>query len=86
MADEKDKPEEGTTGGINAVRLDADKTREQLRATLDEIEHRFTPAELWRSVTLTYKKRPVPFVSTVAASVGAIAGLIALSVARKNRG
>lgn len=74
------------TAGINAVRLDADRTRDELAGTLDEIESRLKPRELWNSITLTFQKRPVPFVGATVGAIGAIAGLIALSSRRRNNG
>lgn len=38
-----DDPEPGEDAGINAIRLDAERTRNELEDTLDQIEEALTP-------------------------------------------
>jgi hypothetical protein len=72
------------SAGVNAVRLDADRTRDELERTLNQIESRLAPKELWRSVTLTFKERPLRVVAVGAGFVLAVGGLITRAVRRRN--
>ncbi|HEY0260301.1 MAG TPA: hypothetical protein VGC18_10670 [Lacisediminihabitans sp.] len=67
--------------GENALHLDADKTRDDLEETLDEIERRLTPAELWKSTRILYAERPLVVLGAAAGAVAAVGGLVFWAVA-----
>jgi hypothetical protein len=80
-------PEPGDDAGINAIRLDADRARDELESTLDEIERRLSPDRIIQSVKRSvtaaahwvkdeYSRDPVAFVTKVVAVVGTVAGVV----------
>jgi hypothetical protein len=77
-------PEPAGAAGIDTVRLDADRTREELERTLNQIESRLAPKELWKSVTLTFKERPLRVVAVSAGFALVIGGIITRAVRRRN--
>jgi ElaB/YqjD/DUF883 family membrane-anchored ribosome-binding protein len=87
-------PPPAPDAGINALRLDADRAREDLEKTLDEIESRLNPQRVIQpvkravnSVKTAYENRPVEFIAAAAGVVGTIGGLIALAArSRGSRG
>ncbi len=62
--------------GENALHLDADRTRDDLEETLDEIEHRLTPAELWKSTRILYAERPLAVLGIAVGTIAAVGGLV----------
>jgi hypothetical protein len=77
------RPEPAPDAGINAVRLDADRARDELEKTLDQIESILNPQRVIvpvmkavDSVKQAYKNRPVEFIASVAGVVGTIGGVI----------
>jgi hypothetical protein len=77
------RPEPAPDAGINAVRLDADRARDELEKTLDQIESILNPQRVIvpvkkavDSVKQPYKNRPVAFIASVAGVIGTIGGVI----------
>jgi len=84
--DENGPEELDEDAGVNAIRLDADRAREELDKTLSEIERRLDPQRfiqpVKRAVRQTviaikteYQKDPVRFVTVAVITVGAV-GLV----------
>ncbi|MCU1406597.1 MAG: hypothetical protein JWQ43_2900 [Glaciihabitans sp.] len=80
MTDSPQQPE--PDAGINALRLDADRARDDLEQTLGEIEARLNPQRVIQpikkavsAVSAAYKKQPVEFIATAVGIIGAVAGL-----------
>ena len=72
-----DAPEEpGENAGINALRLDADRTREELEKTLDEIERELDPRRIPEKISRAWNENPGRVILTAVGVVGAVAGLI----------
>jgi hypothetical protein len=76
------RPEPAPDSGINAVRLDAERAREELEKTLDQIESILNPQRIIvptrkavESVKRAYKNRPVEFIAAAAGVLGTIGGL-----------
>jgi len=65
--------------GEESIRLDADKTRDALEATLDDLESRLKPTNLAASLKVRFTQNPAPFIAVGVAVVGAIAGIVLLS-------
>lgn len=65
-------------GGEQATRLDAERTRDELAAAVDELERRLAPKELLESAKLTVRRRPVAVIGSALGVAGAIAGAIVL--------
>ncbi len=65
-------------GGEQVTRLDAERTRDELAAAVDELERRLAPKELLESAKLTVRRRPVAVIGSVLGVAGAIAGAIVL--------
>lgn len=65
-------------GGEQATRLDAERTRDELAAAMDELERRLAPKELLESAKLTVRRRSVAVIGSVLGVAGAIAGAIVL--------
>jgi hypothetical protein len=77
-------PEPSGSAGVNTVRLDADRTRDELERTLNQLESRLAPKELWKSVTLTFKQHPSRVLAVSAGFALAIGGLITRAVRHRN--
>lgn len=78
MSDETPVPADDA--GINAIRLDADRTRDELRETLDAIEGKLTPQYALESLKRDFRDRPLVVIAAAVGVVGAIVGLITLAV------
>jgi hypothetical protein len=76
-------PQPSETAGEEQLHLDADRTREELEATLDEIEHRLKPAAISRAVQRRIRRNPRPFVIVAIATVAALAGLSIWRIRRR---
>jgi hypothetical protein len=84
--DTKDsKPGPAENAGVNAIRLDADRTRDELRQTLDEIEHRLSPAGVAESVKRSAKRDPGKVAAIGAGVVAAVTGVTWFIVASRRR-
>jgi hypothetical protein len=77
------RPEPAPDSGINAVRLDAERAREELEKTLDQIESILNPQRIIvptrkavESVKKAYENRPVEFIAAAAGVIGTIGGLV----------
>ncbi|MCU1586244.1 MAG: hypothetical protein JWM49_2800 [Microbacteriaceae bacterium] len=77
-------PEPSGSAGVDTVRLDADRTRDELERTLNQIESRLAPKELWKSVTLAFRERPVRAAAVSGGIALAIGGLITRAVRHRN--
>lgn len=77
------RPEPPENAGINAIRLDADRTRDELERTLEELERRLDPRPRIEALKSAYRRRPVPVIALGVGVLGAIGGLITLAVMRK---
>lgn len=84
MTDATDEP--GENAGINALRLDADRTREELEKTLDEIERELDPRRIPQRISDAWAQNPVRVVVIAVGVAGAIAGIIWLLAASGNKG
>lgn len=62
---------------------DAERTREELAATIDELERRLAPRELLASAKRTARRKPVAVIGTAVGVAGAIAGAILLGARRR---
>ncbi len=69
-------PEPTKDAGIEAIRLDADRTRDELEQTLDAIEEKLDPRRVVDSLTRAYRNRPVEFVAVATGVLGAVIGLV----------
>ena len=65
------------TLGMNGLGLDADRARDELAATLGEIERRLTPAHVRERVAKSVRSRPVSYVT---AGLGLVAGLVGVAL------
>jgi hypothetical protein len=72
-----------TVVGLNSVRLDADRTRDELAATLGQIRDRLMPHQIARTVGLSITARPWRFV-VGALAVTALAAGIPVLMAKSN--
>jgi hypothetical protein len=75
-------PEPGENAGVSTLRLDADRTRDELESTLQEIEQRLKPAELKGSLRRTYRAHRTAFWAVGAGLAGGIA-LVSLLVVKR---
>lgn len=86
-------PEPADDAGIHAIRLDADRARDELESTLDEIERRLSPDRIIQPVRRSviratgwlkaeYSRDPVAFVTKVVAIAGTVAGVVFVSSRR----
>ncbi|WP_213815006.1 DUF3618 domain-containing protein [Glaciihabitans sp. dw_435] len=73
-------PAPGEDAGINEIRLDADRTRDELRDTLDQIEGKLTPQYAVESLKREFRERPFVVIAAAIGVVGAIVGVIVLAV------
>ncbi len=78
-------PEPADNAGINALRLDADRTRDELERTLEEIERRLDPRPRIERIKRAWRNRPVEFITVAGSAVGAIGGLIVWAIRMKSR-
>ena len=74
----QDFPEPDENAGLNEYRLDAERTRDELEATLNEIERRISPRRLVAAAKRTWRSYPAE-VAAVVGIVGSIGGLIVLA-------
>jgi hypothetical protein len=82
-----DTPAPADDAGINALRLDADRARDDLEATLDEIEERLNPRRVWQVLRAAFANRPGAFVAVASGVVAATVGAVVWTVtSRGNRG
>jgi hypothetical protein len=79
------KPGPPEDAGVNAIRLDADRTRDELRETLDEIERRLSPAGVVESVKRSAQRDPGKVAAIGAGVVATITGLTWFIVASRRR-
>jgi hypothetical protein len=88
-------PEPADDAGINAIRLDADRARDELESTLDEIERRLSPDRIIQPVKRSvvraagwvkaeYTRDPVAFITKVVAVAGTVA-VVAFASSRRPR-
>ena len=87
------RPEPAPDAGINAVRLDADRARDELEKTLDQIESILNPQRIIvpvkkavDSVKKAYDNRPVEFIATAAGILGTIGGVVVWAARNRNSG
>lgn len=62
---------------------DAERLREELTATVDELEQRLAPSELLASAKRTARRKPVAVIGAAVGVAGAIAGAILLGARRR---
>ena len=74
-----------STLGEHALHLRADRTRDELRDTLDEIGRRVTPPTLIANLVARAKKEPGMFSAIGAGVVASIVGLVWFAVARSGQ-
>lgn len=79
------KPGPADDAGVNAIRLDAERARDDLRSTLDEIERRLSPAGVAESVKRSAKREPGKVAAIGAGVVAAITGLTWFIAASRRR-
>jgi hypothetical protein len=70
-------PPEGA--GIESLRLDADRTRDEIDEILAELEERLNPRRLVDFAQRQWSERPAVVIAIGVAAVAAIGGLIARS-------
>lgn len=68
--------------GEQRLRLDAERTRDELQDTLEELERRLAPKELWQSAIRRVERRPLAAVGVGLAVLSLAAGVIVLVVRR----
>jgi hypothetical protein len=73
---------EPTEPGLNARRLQVDRTREELENTLEEIEERLNPRRAVEFAQRQWTERPAAVIACGVAVVGAIAMLVVKGVSR----
>ena len=78
MNPENDEPADDA--GIEEIRLDADRTREELERTLTQIEERLNPHRIIARAKRAWQDNPAEVVLTSILAVGAIGSLIFLGV------
>ncbi len=66
--------------GVHTLRLDADRTRDELAGTLDEIAHRLSPDGIRESASRSFHEHPVRIVASAVGAAAAIGGIIALGI------
>lgn len=62
---------------------DAERLREELTATVDELEQRLAPSELLASAKRTARRKPAAVIGAAVGVAGAIAGVILLGARRR---
>jgi hypothetical protein len=62
---------------------DAERLREELTATVDELEQRLAPSALLASAKRTVRRKPVAAIGAAVGVAGAIAGAILLGARRR---
>ena len=77
-----DKTQDDLPEGEQAVRLDAERTRDELEKTLDEIEQRLKPQALAQSAQRRFQENPAAVLGVAAGIAAALAGLIVWGVRR----
>lgn len=75
----------GAKPGEHALHLRAELTRDELRAALDEVGRRFTPAGLVRTAKVYARRSPGRFAAVSGALVTLVVVIVWASVARKGR-
>lgn len=78
MNDHTDEPADDA--GIEAIRLDADRTRDELQRTLTEIEERLNPHRMIARAKRAWNENPAEVVMMAILVVGAIGSLVFLGV------
>ncbi|MCU1439310.1 MAG: hypothetical protein JWP85_307 [Rhodoglobus sp.] len=68
--------------GLNSLRLEVDRTREQLESTLEEIESRLNPRRAVEFAKRQWDERPLAVIAAGVGVVGAVALLVVRSVTR----
>lgn len=71
--------------GEHALHLNVDRTRDELRDTLDELGHRLTPVGLTHEVRARAMKNPGKFVAVAAGVIASLTGIVWFSLARGRR-
>lgn len=69
----------------HALRMDTDRTRDELADTLDSIETRLTPRELLASLQRAWRASPLKTAGLLASPVLAIGAVIALRIVMRSR-
>jgi hypothetical protein len=68
--------------GLNSLRLEVDRTREQLETTLEEIESRLDPRRAVAFAQRQWTERPLVVIAAGVGLIGAIAMVVVRSVTR----
>jgi ElaB/YqjD/DUF883 family membrane-anchored ribosome-binding protein len=76
----------GANAGEHTLRLDADRTRDELADVLVEIRHRLAPKELARSATDSLRRHPKQVAGVIAATAGIVTGIVLLTRRATRRG
>jgi hypothetical protein len=76
----------GTNAGEQTLRLDADRTRDELADALAEIRRRLTPRELAKSVTGSVRRHPAQVAAAIAATAGIVTATVVLVRRARKRG
>jgi Protein of unknown function (DUF3618) len=84
MAAPAGKPAEHA--GEQTLRLDADRTRDELGAVLEEVRRRLAPKELARSAAGSLRKHPRQLAGGIAAGAAVVTGIVVLTQRAKRRG
>jgi hypothetical protein len=85
--DDQPTPELSDDAGVNAIRLDAERAREDLDKTLSEIERRLDPQRIIQpvkravlqtasAIKTEYQKDPVRFVTVAVLTIGAVGAVL----------
>lgn len=70
------------TRGEQRLRLEAERTRDELQETLAELEHRLQPREFAHAVQASMRRRPGVVVGVGLALAGVVAGIVLVTVRR----
>jgi len=68
--------------GEQGLRLEAERTRDELQETLTELEHRLAPRELAQSARRSIRRNPGIAIGIGLAAATVIVGLVVLAVRR----
>ena len=76
----------GANAGEQTLRLDADRTRDDLADALTELRQRLGPKELAKSTLGSLRRYPWQVTGGIAATAATITGIVLLSQRSKRRG
>jgi hypothetical protein len=76
----------GEHAGEQTLRLDADRTRDELGAVLEEVRRRLTPKDLARSAAGSLRKHPLRLAGGIAAGAAVVTGIVVINQRAKRRG